>query len=523
MVAQLLRLKLALLANSFRRRPLLFVGMVLALLYGLALVALAVVGIASLRAATPDIARAIVVPVGSLVVLAAIVLPLTFGVDDTIDPRRFALFGIRTGRLSFGIAISAFVSIPTLVVAALAVAQIVTWSRESQAMLLAVLSAIILVPTCVLASRVSSAFAATFLGSRRARDVTGILLVFVLALSAPIVAVLATADWESRVLPVLRRLTSVLSWTPLGAAWSLPADAATDRMDTILEKLGIAGGFLLLLVILWRVLVGIMLLRPERETDARRYTGLGWFERLPATPAGAVAARSLSYWSRDSRYQVALAAIPILPIVMVTSLLVVGVPGEIIVWLPVPVMCLFLGWILHNDLAHDSSAFWTHVSANTRGRDDRWGRLAPALLVGVPLVVVGSLVTIAIAGDWTILPGLAGLSACVLLVGLGVSSVASAAFPYPAVHPGDSPFAQPQAIGSSGSVVQAAAFGITLALTAPVVALVVLGALFSPDWYWAALGAGLFVGWGVLIGGVLLGGRIVTRRGPELLAFTLQN
>ena len=42
-------------------------------------------------------------------------------------------------------------------------------------------------------------------------------------------------------------------------------------------------------------------------------------------------------------------------------------------------------------------------------------------------------------------------------------------------------------------------------------------------WHFVALAAGLIIGGAALTGGVFLGGRILTRRAPELLAFTLQN
>jgi ABC-2 type transport system permease protein len=163
------------------------------------------------------------------------------------------------------------------------------------------------------------------------------------------------------------------------------------------------------------------------------------------------------------------------------------------------------------------------VSADTRGTADRLGRLVPSLLIGLPLAVLGSVVTVAVVDSWQILPGLLGLSLCVLLASLGVSSVVSAAFPYPAVHPGDSPFAQPQAAGSTGSMVQSFSFLAALGVSAPVVALVLLASFGSPDWYWAALGAGVGIGVAALAIGVRWGGWIVRRNGPELLAFTLQN
>lgn len=522
MVAQLLELKLTLLGNTFRRSRGRLVGMVLLLAYSLGLTVFLAVGLVSLRSISPDIARAIVVTFGSLVVLGFVVLPLVFGVDDALDPRRFALFGIPAARLALAIALAAFVSVPTLVVTIFSIAQVVTWSRDAASVLLSILAAVIIVPTCVLASRVSTVLASFFLSARRVREVGGVVLIGIFAIAAPVLAILATIDWESRGLPIMRRIAAVAAWTPFGAAWSIPADAAAGRPEAGLKIL-IAVVFLVGLWFAWRALVTMTLVTLQREPGQRSYSGLGWFQNLPATAGGVIAARSLSYWGRDSRYRMAVVVIPIVPILMVVALAVAGVPGEIIAWIPVPVMCLFLGWTIHNDIAHDSTAFWIHVSASASGVADRWGRTIPTLFVGVPLAVLGSLATAAITGDWAALPGYFGLAACVLFVGLGISSVISAAAPYPTVLPGDSPFAQPQAAGGSGSAVQAVSFFATALSAAPVIYLAFLGASVASRWYWAALACGLLIGGVVYFGGILWGGSIVNRRGPELLAFTLQN
>jgi len=521
-VAQFLRLRLTLLANNFRRGPRQLAGMVFGLLYGLGLAAVIAAGLGALRGATPDIARVILIVFGALVVLAFLLLPLVFGVDDGIDPRKFNLFGIKTGRLALSIAIAAAVSVPTLIVVIFSIAQVVAWSRGVVPVLFSLLAALLIIPTCVLAARVSTGTAAAFLSSRRSRDASGILLVLVLAILAPLVALGATTDWQAQGLPVMRRIAAVVSWTPFGAAWSAPGDASLGRTDIAWLKIAIAAVFLLLLWFAWRALVADVIVRPQPETAARHYAGLGWFERLPATPLGAIAARSLSYWGRDARYRVSLAVIPVVPVVMVIALLIAGVPADFIVWLPVPIMCLFLGWTVHNDIAYDSSAFWAHVSADTKGTDDRWGRIIPALLLGIPLVLVGSLASVIVVADYSIFPGLVGLSLCVLLVALGISSVISAAFPYPAVHPGDSPFAQPQAAGASGSVIQSLSFLVTVVLAAPVVVLVFVFPQL-PSVQYLGLGLGAVIGLGVLVGGVFWGGHIVDKRAPELLAFTLQN
>ncbi len=522
MVAQFLRLKLALLTNTFRRSPVQLIGMLIGLVYGLGLAALITFGLISLRVISPDIARVLVIMLGSVVVLGFALLPLAFGVDDTLDPRRFGFFGIPTGLLATYLALAALVGVPALVIVILSLGQVVTWSRDGLSTFLAILVIPIIVATCLLLSRIASGFAAMALSSRRLREATGVVVLLVLATLAPLVAIIATLDWESHSLPILRRVAAVLTWTPFGAPWSVPADAAIGRLDEALAKLAISLIVLGLLALAWRWLVGWMLVTPQREVAQRRYLGLGWFDRLPGTPFGVIAARSLSYWSRDSRYLVAVAVIPIVPLVMTLALAIAGIPWEVIAWIPVPVMCLFLGWTVHNDIAHDSTAFWIHLSTSTSGLADRWGRLVPPLAIGVPLVLVGSVATCLISGAWETLPALIGLSSCVLLVALGVSSVTSAAFPYPTVRPGDSPFAQPQAAGTTGSLVQSLSFFASVLAAAPAVVLIVMAAT-SPALYWAACAAGLGIGVAVLLAGTAWGGWIVNRRSPELLEFTLQN
>lgn len=524
MVAQFLQLKLTIVANTFRRGPAQIVGMVLALLWGLGATVALTVGMIELRSSTPDVARVIIVVFGSVIVLGFLVLPIAFGINDPLDPRRFALFGMRTTRLAFRLAVAGCLSVPTLIVLVLALAQIATWSRGPIVALIAVASAILIVPTCVLAARVSTAVSSTFLSTSRARDSVGNFGVIALVIGGTAIAVLATLDWQSQVLPIMRRIAAVAEWTPLGSVWSAPGDAALGLDGQVALKMAISVVFLSALWLVWRALVKLMISRPDRDVSGRARSSLGWFALLPAGPAGAIAARSLTYWGRDSRYGVSIAVIPIVPLVMVAVLLVGGVPPEYIVWVPVPVMCLFLGWTVHNDVAHDSSAFWMHLSSNTRGLHDRWGRIVPALLLGIPLIAIGSVASVLVSGDPSALPGLIGLSTCLLFVGLGISSVISAAFPYPAVHPGDSPFAQPQAVGAAGSIVQSLSLLMTVVLAAPVVWLMAMS-LLSPeeDWQLWAMGAGILIGVLVLAVGLLWGARIVAQRGPELLAFTLRN
>ncbi|MDQ1554816.1 MAG: type transport system permease protein [Microbacteriaceae bacterium] len=523
MVAQFLRLKLRLLANILRRSPMQIVGVILGLLYGIGLTIVVVTVLFALRIVDVELARSIVVTLGSVVVLGYLLVPLAFGVDDTLDPRKFALFGIPSARLANGLALAALIGVPSIAITIISFAQIVTWSRGVLPVFLAIVSAVVIAATCVLGARVTTALAALLLASRRARESTGLIALLAVVSLSPLVAVLASVDWGTDGEIVLARLADVLGWTPLGAAWASPADAAAGDVGAAFLKALIGLAFAGILWLAWRVLVAIMLVSPEREAQVRREPGLGWFGKMPASPAGAIAARSLTYWFRDSRYRISLVMIPIVPGLMIVPLYTAGVFWQDLALIPVPVMCLFLTWSIHNDVAYDNSAIWLHLASNTSGWADRFGRAVPALMLGVPLVIVGSPICAAIYGDWRVLPSLIGVGLCILLSGIGLSSIMSARFPYPAVRPGDGPFMQPQSSGTVAALAQSLSFFAIILISLPSVALGALGLLFGIGWHIASLIVGSTIGVIMFFLGLGLGSRIFERRGPELLAFTLQN
>lgn len=521
MVAQLLGLKLRLLGNSFRRSPWQVFGLLVGLSYGLGAAFVASAGLVALRGVDAEIARSIVVVAGALIVLGFLFVPLVFGADDTIDPRKFTLFGIRPNRLALGLAAAAFVGVPALAMTVVAIAQIVTWNRNATAVLFAIVSAIVVVVTCVLSARVMTSMATLLLATRRAREATGLVALLVLGAVSPLIAIMVTVDWEKRGLAVLHGIADVLAFTPLGAVWASPAYAALGKTDAALGTMAIALAFVAVLWFAWRALISMMLVTPERESHAHTYRGLGWFAYVPATQLGAVAARSLSYWGRDARYRYALVIVPIIPAVMIGVLAVAGMPLNNLLLLPVPIMCFFLAWsTVHNDVAFDNTAIWMHISSNVDGRADRAGRVVPSLLLGLLVIIIGTPLSAMGYGSAVVVPSLLGVSLCVLLVGLGISSIISAGFPYPAVHPGDSPFAQPQSSASGASWIQGLSFFFVLAVSAPTVYLAVMGIAYGGGWHVGALLLGIATGAAALVAGVVLGGRVFDARGPELLSFT---
>ena len=110
-----------------------------------------------------------------------------------------------------------------------------------------------------------------------------------------------------------------------------------------------------------------------------------------------------------------------------------------------------------------------------------------------------------------------------LLVGLGISSMISARFPYPAVRPGDSPFAQPQSASTAGSVVQSLSFIATALSIGADRRAGVAGRARQPGYHWLALAGALVLGFSVLAIGVTVRRPHVERSGPELLALAMRN
>lgn len=519
MVAQLLRLRLRLLANTFRRSVWQIVGIVIGLVYGLGLAMILFAGLVGLRLAPDEeLIRDVFTVVGSAVTLGFLIVPLFVGVDDAMDPRRFALFGMPERTLTVGLAVSALIGIPPLVLAITLVGTIVTWSRGPGEVLIAVVAAALTLATCVLLSRVSAAVASFVLSTRRAREFSGMLGLVGIILLAPLILFLVTFDWTHGAVRLLENVAGVLGWTPLGAMWAVPGEAASGAWGIAFAKLVLAVATLGALWLVWQALVKRMLVTPGREVAAKQYTGLGWFDRLPHNPTGVIAARSFTYWARDARYWTSVIIIPIIPVLVMVPLGLAGVDSNALVLLLVPIMSVFIGWALHNDVAYDHTAVWLHIASGEHGIADRLGRVFPVLIGGTLVVVLGSAISVFLYGDWSMFPAVVGVSVCLLFGGLGVGSYTSARFPYPAVKPGDSPFQQPQSSGTLAALVQSLSLLVSIVITIPALVFSLLALFDDSEWALAALAAGAGLGLAVLVGGVLWGGRVFNRRAPEILA-----
>lgn len=519
MVARLFRLRVALLLAPFRAGA----GRALrGALLGIVLLG-GGIGLAWLPvwfAPAGEMRAALDVVISSGVVFASGVVPF-FAHQRHLEPRQFAPYAVSPSAVSRALFITTLLSPPVLWVLAWMLAWGVLRRDASTPWWLLICAGALTLAVVMASARVASALAKWWVPeglTGTIRMVGFFLLVAMLPAGVFAVAQMVADPRHQAAMDA----AGILQWTPLGASAAIAVGASSGYFASLLFQGVIALAWVLVLLAAWWWLVRVSLSSVARPQDAvltRRSMGL--FGRFSTTPSAVIGARTLTYWLRDPRYRVGVAAAPIAVALMVLALAVAGVGVHVLALFPVPLLLLLLGWSLHNDLAMDSTAIWVHVASGTRGRDDRLGRLAPLLVIGLPLVVVGSSVSVTIAADWRILPAVLGFNLAVLCVSGGVSSVCSVWLPYATTRPGESPFVQPVAVGNAAGVAPGVAMFASLLLCVPAVLVVVpaltdvtFGANLLAWWVCAAYGL-------VVLGvGVLIGGRVFDRTGSKLVALT---
>ncbi|WP_307479517.1 hypothetical protein [Microbacterium trichothecenolyticum] len=453
---------------------------------------------------------------GSAVTLGFAVGPPVTASVDPLDPRRFAVVGPEPRPLAAALALAGFLSVPVLVVLVLGASLAVAWGAQGASALASIASVVLGLTTCVLFARVSMALGALVQRPRQSRELMGVYLVAVLVIVVPVGVFLGSLEWRGAVPSQLASAAEVLAWTPVGASWGI---AVAPSPGAAFGSLLVSLVTVVVLALAWFALVDRLLTTTPRPVAARERAGLGWFAILPGTPGGAVAARSLAYWLRDRRYIVNVVIVPVAAIVSTIPLLVAGVPFEVAVLLPVPIMALFFGWLPHNDLAYDSTALWMHIASGVRGASDRIGRLVPVILIGVPILAVTLPLAVVAHGRWAILPAMIGVCAALFLAGLGLSSISSVVAPYAVSRPGDSPFQQPQRSGSGGVVAQGLVMVGALLAALPSIWLTWRAVGGEAIDAMLALGVGIGAGLVVLVVGVALGAALFERRATRLMEF----
>jgi len=521
------------LANGFRRKPSQVVGLVIVILLAVGGTLLVWGGSIWLSQFDDLFVIRAVVTVGSWMTVAAFLLPVMAIRRPTLSPRAF--LGYDLSPLAIGLAFLMFALVgPGILLIPIAFAPVNAWTDDTSVQV-AWAAAPLLFLQGLLTIKVGRSAGIAL--RRRPRLASGVDFFGVLVLVLGGIAVLVELApripgllWVVRAARPFKEFFNALpQWlaaTPMGMLWAAPGHASSmiDQPQLAWQTVGYGVVLVLVLLVAWFALVGLELRPTRRLAGPRRTRVPGLFAQFPASPTGAVAARSLTYWIRDPRYFAVFAVLPLIPVLMLLVFSVGGVPFPIAVLVPLPVMVLLLAWsTLHNDVAYDSTAVWQHVAAGTRGSHDRRGRAVPVLLWGVLLLAIGIPLTVWGHGDIAIAAPLTGVCVALLLGGIGIGNAYSARFPYAAPRPGDPAWQAPQVAGSQGGVAQAMSILLTLIVALPALLASAVWWVEGGMWGWIALAAGIASGVLAFVAGVRGGGASFDRRSPELLAFTQRN
>ena len=522
----LVRLRLTLLGNTLKRSVWQTIGIVLAGLTALSVVG-SVVVLALLGGAwDAELTGQLLVIVGAATMLGWWLFPIfLYGVDATLDPQRFATFGIPRRTLLAGLTGAGMTSIPGAATVLAFAGAALTWWRNPVVIAPALVGALLAVLLCVVGSRALTTALAPLMESRRSREVMiGVGLVLIMAIS-PLAQWLGTRLEAGPTLTAdgARRLAAdaatAIGWSPLGAPWALASEAYAGNWGAAGLRLLIAAGTLVALTLLWNRMLARSLEQPrEANAKAESAKGLGLFGRVPASPTWAVAARAATYWWRDPRYSQNLLVIPFLPFIMWFAGSAGDGEARYLMLSVAPLIAWILGLSIINDIGLDYTAFALHTSVGVNGKADRWGRLLPVLAFGAPVIVVVAAASAGLTHRWEWLPPLLGVSLGMFAAACGISAAVGARSVYPAVKPGESPFKTPQGAAMPSMISASISSGLTFAFSIPVLVLALLGMLLpNPLLAWLSLPVGLAIGVVVLRVGVRIGAAIYDRRGPELL------
>ncbi|RAN97264.1 hypothetical protein GAR05_03764 [Micromonospora saelicesensis] len=537
------RLKLRVMGNNFRGQ-----GWRIALFVGGALLGLWFAAAGFFLFAAPGLtgngryAVLIAAAGGGLLVLGWLFLPLVFfGVDETLDPARFALLPLPRRTLVTGLFVAALISVPVLAVLIASFGLVLTaWSLGGwSAGLVAVVGVLAGILLCVAASRaVTSAFA-TMLRSRRVRDLAAVLLAVTAALLGPLqvfgLAALREADWTR-----LTGVATVIGWTPLGAPWTVGIDVAQGRVWAAPVKLLITVVALGALLAWWSRSIESAMVGSASAGKApvrRGVTGGAVAQLFPrvATWAGrdrfgALVAREARYWWRDARRRANLITIAVVGIFVPVLINVTGGDfafedgagftaaasdsSPVVVTISMVLVGVLAAVTLANQFGFDGSAYAANVVAGVPGRVELRARMTAFSLYVLPMLGVVAVVLSFLLSrpEWIGLT-IGGLVAT-YGAGLAVNSLISVLGAY-SLPETSNPFAMNSGAGLAKGLLTLLAMLVSVVVAVP---MVVAAALLGDAWLWLALPVGAAYGLGAALLGAYLAGDVLDRRQPELLA-----
>lgn len=473
MVGHLVSLKWQYVLASFRRSIWALIGLIFAALYaGGMLFGLGSAYVIA-NSEVPEYGQLGTLLVGAVIALAWAIVPIFFsGLDGTLDESRFVLFPIKPSTLQKGQFLGGFVGIPGIASIIAVLLGAITFISQPLALVVYLICCVLGLANLMVWARLANRLGMALNDNPRIAN-TLMIVAMLLMMSAGFIfggtITYLTKHWEE-VLPYL----PWLGVTPFGSAFAVPYFMATGNMGVALGCLALTLVYLVGGWWLW----GKNLVRSMANVGGSAHHAsaaevaagdLGLFARFPATPRGAVAARTLHSFLKDNRLQLLTASTAMLYLI-----LTVGMPlflssvgsvkthvdfnginaaeaNQIInsgvmqlfgFWM---YFCtVFTGYYMCYLVSYDNTAFSLHVLSPLRGIDDRLGRLWGYSILMVPIVVVMVFVACVANGHLELVPIVLMHQLGVLAAAAGMGSVMDTFISPPVAPPGANPFKNPK-------------------------------------------------------------------------------
>jgi ABC-2 type transport system permease protein len=507
------------LVNQFRRDWWRLVFVALGALWSISIVPALVVGSSELSKTSFDVKQSALVALSAFLALAWVLVPLlATGVDDSLDPSRFAPWGLGSKRLMPGLTVAAFTTIPAILFVGVALVMAASWrggDKQATVLVVAFIGAVLTALTWVFSARVATLWAVRLLTTRAAKGVVSASVAVLGAVVAGAIIRVRAEGLASLLENEIATALTQLGRTPIGAAMAAPASIVEGNVWGAVWRLAMVAAWVVVLHFAWRDAVSYVLVHPtargagvRRNRDAilasGERTGRPWSLVRPVTRV--VLSRTARSWRTDPRYVTQIVGALVFPVMI--GGLILSFSGNSNVWmaaLPVA-LGITIGWGRHNDLAFDSSGSWLDIVSGVRGADILVGRLLGVVLWAGPALIVLSVAAAGVAGRWDVFPAVAATALGTLGMALGVASITSVLMPYRVPAPGESPFgADAGSIGASllGQVVSSVGTGVAVPF---IVAPLVCAFLWGGAWWavaivWGPLAGGVLAWWGTSLGG----------------------
>ena len=549
MVGHLVSLKWKYVQASFRRSVWAVIGLVIAAVYAvLALLGLAV-GYLAAAFEAPETGPLIALLAGSVLAIGWAIVPIFFsGLDGTLDESRFVLFPIEPATLQKGQFLGGFVGIPGVASVLAVLLGLIAYGSQPLLLIVYLVCAVLGLANLMVWARLANRLGIMLSANPRVANVL-MIVAAVLMMSLGFISG-GTATYLMRHWDALLPFLPWLGVTSFGSAYAVPYWLAAGNVPAALGCLALTLGYLVGGWWLW----GKNLARSMANVGGSAHHAsaaevaagdLGLFARFPATPRGAVAARTLHSLLKDNRLQMLTVTT-----VMMYLLLAVGFPlfmsatgGSIqgkIGFGPNPeqatqvvnsgVMQLFGFWIYFCTVftgyymcylvSYDNTAFSLHVLSPLRGIDDRIGRLWGYSILVAPIVVLMVLVASAVNGHLELFPIVLMHQLGVFAAAAGMGCVLDTFITPPVAPPGANPFKNPKNNEGMGKqLLLMLSMAVVMLSALPGGISVIVYVFLTQNLLTLVIGGALqlIIGAGLLVGGVVWGGRRFDRMSPRML------